>query len=52
MPDWVDLVVVILFSLAVFYYAVEFRMKDAAVQQALASEDWHLPMAPQVNLAP
>jgi hypothetical protein len=27
-------------------------MKDAAVQQALASEDWQLPVAPDVNLAP
>jgi amino acid transporter len=51
-PDWIDLVVVILFGLAIFYYAVEFRMKDSAVQQALASEDWQLPIAPEVNLAP
>lgn len=51
-PDWVDLAVVVVFSLAIFYYAVEFRMKDSAVQRALASEDWQLPGSPDVNLAP
>ncbi len=51
-PDWVDLAVVIVFSLAIFYYAVEFRMKDSAVQRALDSEDWQLPGAPDVNVVP
>jgi amino acid transporter len=50
-PDWVDMAVVILFSLAIFYYAVEFRMKDSAVQEALASEDWQLPPSADVNVA-
>ena len=52
LPDWVDLGVVVVFSLVIFYYAVEFRMKDSAVQRALASEDWQLPGSPDVNLAP
>ncbi len=52
LPDWIDMGTVILFSLAIFYYAVEFRMSNAQVQQALASEDWQLPTVTDVNVAP
>jgi amino acid transporter len=39
---------VIGFSLAIFYYAVEFRMSDQNVQAALASDTWQLPDADEV----
>ncbi|HEY7007372.1 MAG TPA: APC family permease [Jatrophihabitantaceae bacterium] len=51
LPDWVDLAVVVLFSLAIFYYAVEFRMSNAQVQRALATEDWQLPDTAEVTIA-
>jgi amino acid transporter len=51
-PDWVDIAVVIAFSLAIFYYAVEFRMSKEQVQNALATEDWQLPAVAEVNVAP
>jgi amino acid transporter len=51
LPDWVDLIVVIGFSLGVFYYAVELSMTHQQVQDAIASEDWRLPGDEQVRLA-
>jgi amino acid transporter len=49
LPDWIDLLAVTGFSLAIFYYAVEFRMSDENVQKALASDKWQLPDADQVS---
>lgn len=43
LPDWVDLAVVILFSLGIFYYAAELSMSKEQVQKALDSEDWQIP---------
>jgi amino acid transporter len=50
LPDWVDLVVVIAFSLGVFYYAVELSMTHRQVQDAIASEDWRLPGGEDIRL--
>jgi amino acid transporter len=52
LPDWIDMVVVILFSLAVFFYAVEFSMSEEQVQAALATEDWQLPGPGEVSVVP
>ena len=38
----------ILFSLGIFYYAVEFSMSEEQVQAALASEDWQLPGSEEI----
>ena len=48
LPDWIDLLVLILFSLGIFYYAVEFSMSEEQVQAALASEDWQLPGSEEI----
>ena len=50
LPDWVDIVVVIAFSLAIFYYAVEFSRSTEHVYEAIESEDWQLPGSDEVNL--
>ena len=39
LPDWIDLVVVVAFSLGVFYYAVSLAMSTEQVQAAVASEE-------------
>jgi hypothetical protein len=48
LPDWIDLLVLVLFSLGIFYYAVEFSMSEAQVQEALATEDWQLPGSEEI----
>src|SRR5436190_20894338 len=48
LPDWIDLLVLVLFSLGIFYYAVEFSMSEAQVQAALATEDWQLPGSEEI----
>ena len=50
LPDWIDLGVLILFSLGIFYYAVEFSMSKEQVQAALASEDWQLPGSEKIAI--
>jgi amino acid transporter len=39
LPDWWDLVVVIAFSLVIFYYAVELAMESDKVKAAIESEE-------------
>ena len=51
LPDWIDLVVVIVFSLAIFYYAVEFAMTKEQVRQAIESEDWSLTAGDDIRVA-
>jgi amino acid transporter len=38
LPDWIDLLVVIAFSLAVFYYAVSVAMPPERVREAIAAD--------------
>jgi amino acid transporter len=50
LPNWVDLLVVIGYSIAIFYYAIDCAMSREQVQAALASEDWLLPSADRTRL--
>ena len=38
LPEWIDLLVVIVFSLAIFYWAVSLTMSGAKVQAAIAKD--------------
>ena len=51
LPDWADLVVVIVFSLVIFYYAVSLAMSSEQVLQAVRSEEKAIASAPQITTA-
>ncbi|MBV9844871.1 MAG: APC family permease, partial [Kutzneria sp.] len=51
LPEWLDLAVVIAFSLAIFYWAVNCAMDSAEVRAAVEREELELAVAPEVNLA-
>jgi amino acid transporter len=51
LPEWVDIGVVVAFSLGIFYYAVEFSRTKEQVYAAIESEDWQLPTSEEVTLA-
>jgi amino acid transporter len=51
LPEWVDLAVVIGFSLVIFYYAVSLAMDRATIQAAIASEQARDDDEPELNLA-
>jgi hypothetical protein len=38
LPEWIDLLVVIVFSLAIFYWAVSLTMSPEKVQTAIAKD--------------
>jgi len=46
LPDWIDLVVVIAYALAVFYYAVGLAMEPEKVHAAIAGEERQLAEKP------
>jgi amino acid transporter len=50
LPEWWDLVVVIAFSLGIFYYAVSLAMSPEGVQKAIAIEERQLSYEDEVNL--
>ncbi|TSE01696.1 APC family permease [Skermania sp. ID1734] len=50
LPNWVDLLVVIAFSLVMFYYAVSLAMESDKISKALESEDRQLAHAAELNL--
>src|SRR5580765_905613 len=50
LPDWIDILVVIAFSLGIFYYAVEFSRTKEQVYAAIDNEDWQLPGSNEVTL--
>jgi amino acid transporter len=50
LPDWIDIIVVVVYSLIIFYYAVAFSRPTAQVYEAIGSEDWQLPTSPEVRL--
>jgi amino acid transporter len=50
LPEWWDLVVVIVFSLGIFYYAVSLAMSPDQVQEAIAIEERQLSYEDEVNL--
>jgi amino acid transporter len=51
LPEWVDLAVVIGFSLAIFYWAVSLAMNSNAVKAAVEGESLELTVAPEAALA-
>ena len=50
MPEWIDLAVVVLFSLAIFYYAVSLAMDPDKVRIAVAAEERQLTKGQNLNL--
>lgn len=51
LPDWWDLVVVIAFSLVIFYYAVSLAMSPDQVRRAVEAEERDQAQAPEVATA-
>ena len=51
LPDWVDLLVVIGFSLLIFYWAVSMAMSSEAVKAAVATEERAIDAAPPITTA-
>jgi amino acid transporter len=50
LPEWIDILVVVAFSLGIFYYAVGFSRSTAHVYEAIEREDWQLPTSDEVTL--
>jgi amino acid transporter len=50
LPEWIDILVVVAFSLGIFYYAVAFSRSTAQVYEAIEREDWQLPTSDEVTL--
>jgi amino acid transporter len=50
LPNWIDLLVVILFSLAIFYYAVSLAMEPEKVKAAIESEERQIEKDKDLNL--
>ena len=50
LPNWIDLVVVILFSLAIFYYAVSLAMEPEKVKAAVETEQRQIEAERDLNL--
>jgi len=46
LPSWIDLLVVVLFSLAIFYWAVSLAMSEQRVQEAVAKDAAQLEYEP------
>jgi len=51
LPDWIDLAVVVGFSLVIFYYAVSLAMSPEKVQHAVASEQQQIAHQTELNTA-
>jgi amino acid transporter len=51
LPEWIDLLAVIVFSLAIFYWAVTCAIAPEQVKAAVELEELELEVAPEVNLA-
>ncbi len=50
LPSWIDLFVVVLFSLVMFYYAVSLAMDSDHVREAVKLEEEQVATAPALNL--
>jgi len=50
LPDWIDLVVVVAYSLIIFYYAVSLAMEPEQIQAAVKSEERQLEKLEELNL--
>jgi amino acid transporter len=51
LPEWIDLIVVIAFSLVIFYYAVSLAMASDTIKGAVEAEKRHEQEEPKLNLA-
>jgi amino acid transporter len=51
LPEWIDLIVVIAFSLVIFYYAVSLAMASDTIKAAVETEKRHEDEEPDLNLA-
>jgi amino acid transporter len=51
LPDWIDIAVVIVFSLVIFYYAVGLAMSPEAVHDAIETEEQQIASAPEIKTA-
>jgi amino acid transporter len=50
LPEWIDLLVVIAFSLVIFYYAVSLAMKPENIKAAIERDERLAAEAPELNL--
>ncbi|HKT00866.1 MAG TPA: APC family permease [Rugosimonospora sp.] len=50
LPQWVDLAVVVAFSVVIFYYAVSVAMESATIKATVESEKAQLEAAPVLNV--
>ncbi len=50
LPDWWDLVVVIAFSLAIFYWAITLCVDTECVSQAVSAEEDEIRSAPELSV--
>ena len=50
LPNWIDLLVVIAFSLVIYYYAVGLAMEPEKIREAVASEERQLAESTELNL--
>ena len=51
LPNWIDLIVVIVFSIIVFYFAVSLAMETEHVQEAVEAEIEEIENEPDLNVA-
>jgi hypothetical protein len=51
LPEWIDLLVVILFSLVIFYYAVSLAMETEKVHRAIKIEEHRVEQESRLNLS-
>jgi amino acid transporter len=51
LPNWIDLVVVVAFSIVIFYYAVSLAMSSESIKQAVETEKAQIASEPELNIA-
>jgi hypothetical protein len=51
MPEWVDLAVVCIFCLVIFYWAVSLRVNSEHVAEMVAAEEEEIRAQPDLNIA-
>ena len=51
LPNWIDMLVVIVFSLVIFYHAVSLAMTPERVRRAIDTEQRHIARAPEITTA-
>jgi amino acid transporter len=50
MPEWIDLIVVVVFSLVIFYWAVTLRVNSEHVAEMVAAEEEEIRSQPDLNV--